>query len=242
MSLINKAIFRVAGVCVLLISAVFLSVYISGFSKITSIQSFMHQIASLGIICIGLYSGLQLLKLRTVGLRLLVIWLVCQILTMLFFVFPAVVSSSLSFSGNFLIPTPVQKFLIAAYYLLFPVVLIYSFAGRKAKKSLVDETDNPRHIRVLATLLSLLMPGLARALVGNLVAGIVLFYSYWLLITGSFGWQASPESFDRILRLLAYIVGWVILVKIDWYAVREFSERIKYTPDPDLAVEPGNGG
>jgi hypothetical protein len=244
MSSINKAVFRIIGLFALLVSVIFLYVYISGFKKIITVQSFMYQIASLGIICIGIYGGLQLLKLRRIGLRLLLIWLSCQILTMIFFVFPAVVSSSLAFLGQFqiIIPAVIPNSLIAAYYLLYPVALIYLLVGKKAQESLID--DPPRHIRVLATLLSLLAPGLARALVGNPLAGMVFFYSYWLLITGSSDWQGSPESFDRILRILPYVGGWGILVAIDWYAIREFkhSERIKNSPAPDLATKQVNGG
>jgi len=163
---------------------------------------------------------------------------------MIFFAFPAVVSSSLAFLDNFqiIVPTAILNSLIAVYYLLYPVALIYLFAGKKAKESLVE--DNPRHIRVLATLLSLLTPGLARALVGNLPVGIVLFYSYWLLITNPAPLSGSPEFLNLVGQLLYYIGGWAILVAIDWSAVKDFekSERMKNGSAPSIASEQVTGG
>jgi hypothetical protein len=163
---------------------------------------------------------------------------------MIFFVFPAVVSSSLAFLGNFqiIVPAVILNSFIAAYYLLYPIVLIYLLVGKKAKESLID--DNPRHIRVLATLLSLLTPGLARALVGNLFAGMVLFYSYWLLITNPAPLNGSPEFLNLVGQLLSYIGGWAILVVIDWSAMRNFekSERMKNGSAPSVAPEQVTGG
>ncbi len=240
---INRTAFRIVGLFALLVSALFLSIYIFGFGKITTVQSLMQHIASLGFICIGIYGGIQMVRLRKVGHRLLIIWLLCQIF-MIFFVFPAAVSGLFS-SGNFpfIVPAAVLKPLIATYYLLYPVALIYLFATRAAKELLVN--DNLRHIHILATLLSVLMPGLARALVDNLLVGMMLFYSYWLLITESpNNLQASPESLDRILKLLSYLGGWGILVVIDFYAVKRFehSERVKNESVSDFAHEQVNGG
>ncbi len=250
MSSINKAAFRIIGLFAIIASIAFLAINVSQLSKLTTPERFFYQIINLAINCIGIYGGFQLMKLRKVGHQLLTIWLLCQIFMIILVVI--VLASGLFFPSEtgLLIPSPIPPPLLISYYSSSFIVLIYLLASRVSKELLAD--DDPPHTRIVLRLLSLLSPGLARALVGNLTVGMILFYVYSGIISytrfnGSDEWQlgsfhfSTPESW---INFFGKLTVWAVFAGLDWEVVKnhEKSKPKRFTPMSNLDSSQINGG
>lgn len=241
MSSLNKITFRIIGVFALAAGIIYFSINVLELGELTAVKDFLIQYISLMINCVAIYGGLQLLRLNEIGRRLLIIWLCCQVLITVFVVFGLTLSSI--FSGNFQVnvPTQIPNALIISFYLICIMAFIYLLIN---KVSTDLSAEKSRHWHVVATLLSLLTPGLGRALGGNLFIGMILFYIYGLLMTATVSFNSNPAYLNSVGQFLYYLVVWKIFSSIDWSTVKGFEKSEQRTLDnaPDLTPGQVNGG
>lgn len=228
MSSINKAVFQIIGFFAIITSVAFLAINVSKISQTNTTERFIYQVTDLAINCIGIYGGFQLVKLRKSGQKLLVVWLLCRIFTAILVTLMLI--TNLFFSGNnqFTASIPILFPLTTAYYIFSPIALVYLLPN-KARDELLAE-QNPHHTQMALRLLSLLMPGLSRALVDNLLIGMILFYVYSVfMLYGRFDGTSELQLGTFYLafseNLCGKIIVWIIFVGLDWKMIKKHGQE-----------------
>ncbi len=160
---------------------------------------------------IAIYGGIQLFGLQEVGRKLAIIWFSW----VLFVVVTTKLPSYLSGESPFLV-TPKSKYLILIMgtYLFYAIALIPLLNNKVT--DLMSENDD--RMRRVGKILSFFLPGLGRALTGNMLLGLGLGVCYVLIMKN----LLSQQSFTSIL--IPGFLAWEILFFIDFAAVKKTFE------------------
>ena len=229
----KKEIARLIGVFVLIVGII--DVYNITISVIYSPSSVsINIIGEIVISWIALYGGYETIKLKFIGGKLLLVFFSYQVVQtsvlILFAIFTVALGPSYNLSFK---PYAPQLILLNTSVIAFYIVALI-FLLKKDTSSYFQTEQNHHHIEVLGKILSLITPGLGRALVGNHWVGIILFDMYFLLFTGLHIFTVSQGSdltiagkvvasstfwnsfFDFLVKLLI----WISFFRIDWIFVK----------------------
>ena len=171
--------FQLAGICVFIIGIIVLCGDILGM-KYSSYSLSITTINSLVFSLITIYVGYQAIKLKLISLKLLFISITLS-------AFPITMFLTILFYwgthfGNIQFETyKLQFFLLSCSLTLLCILMVGLFSIKPP--GFLQPDVNFSHTRLLGKILSVLTPGLGRALVGNTLAGIIIFYLYFWIIT-----------------------------------------------------------
>jgi hypothetical protein len=195
---------------------------ISGIINATQAMKFLPQINHITLAWVAVYGGYQMLKARELGRKMLVVWISSQlsipiymVLTIFYSLIYPKSNVSFSFSNQSL----------AITYFAFCISLLVILAIVKLDKN----TNDLAQTKIIGKLLSVLSPGLGRALVGNFWIGIGLYTLYLTLIT-SVTQKSTLNGVaitNPLIDFVPDLILWGIFALLDWNIVKNYgnSER-----------------
>jgi len=174
---------------------------------------------------IAIYGGFQAIKLRDIGRKLLLIYFSYQLIQIFIIILGfayAIVSRKAPWYEIELQPLD----LVSTYFL--PCILSLILLLRKNLIDVFQAENNQTHIALIGKILSIVAPGLGRALVGSTWKGLLLFLVYFFLFTGFHIFGTDNMEFlqpglsyaSTILDLVVKLIIWWSFFEGDWAFVK----------------------
>jgi hypothetical protein len=220
-------------------AAIFYSTISAAIYSPTSLS--FSTIKDIVLLWIAIYGGYQTIKLRFIGQKLLLVFYSYQIIPAVIFIFKiAWAIATGSINKLWLDPSWQRSFIITTSYFLFCISSLILLLRKNISGNFQPE-NNFHHMETVGKILSLVAPGLGRALVGSNWIGIILFYAYFSLFTGVIdigwgGWALPGLLFDSFVKFLI----WSSFFEIDWTFVKNATKihaSVLQTPVTAISVE-----
>ena len=238
----KKITFRILGIIALILGAYYLYNVVSNILYSSESMNLFAQVGKVALAWVAIYGGYQTIRLNASGKRLLLIYFMLIIFRIMLS-FVTIAYAVIKAGENLLELLQHSSFLAYEGYLLFStiatVLLLKNSTG-------VFETDiDTRHRKIVAKMLSQLMPGMGRAFLGNIRSGFALFLIYVILVSGHTYFSIGSIDLNSLglLDIAFGLVVWKIFAGIDW----EFVKTAERPPDgsspssPVLFSEPRGG-
>jgi drug/metabolite transporter (DMT)-like permease len=235
----KKIIFRTIGLIALMFGVYTLSNTVSSIFHSSESMNLLVQISKLTLTWAAIYGGYQALLGRELGRRMLIAWLSYQFLMMVFIAITVIYNFATSPQNNFR-PTISSPNLVIGFYIVCVAAFIF-LAWVRLDDDLV--ASNSHQIHIVGKILAVLSPGFGRMLVGNKIAGLLLFGVYLVLATGTIS-SSNFETQNLVINSVYKLIVWSTFVKYDWYVVQNYGkpEQEELPLVPKLNSSDVNGG